>query len=113
MKYYCLNCGAENETAIGCSACGITFTTSTLECVCHKPECVCPKYEAIKAELEAAKKELQEYYDLTDVKNKMIELMANEIDPRVLYFDSDHAVEVTETVDGIIERFRAEAEKEE
>jgi len=47
------------------------------------------------------------------VLNRMILVMANEIDPRVLYFDSDHAVEVTETVAGIIERFRAEAEKEE
>ena len=75
-------------------------------------EFVVTEGKKLKAELEAAKKELQEYYDLTDVKNKMIELMANEIDPRVLYFDSDHAVEVTETVDGIIERFRAEAEKE-
>ena len=86
---------------------------STNDCVemNRKKQNLLRENKQLKAELEAAKKELQEYYDLTDVKNKMIELMANEIDPRVLYFDSDHAVEVTETVDGIIERYRAEAEK--
>jgi hypothetical protein len=45
------------------------------------------------------------------VLNRMILVMATEIKPKIKYFDENNAKVVTENVEEIIARFRAEAEK--